>query len=113
MVGALQQVTPGRLTLPPGWDATVREVAAFRGQLRLWFDDEDEVVKAFDDVLSHAVWASELRAGIDNDSRPPWLSEDQFEALRPHFADYIREDIEEHRKRYLDAAREHLREGRL
>jgi hypothetical protein len=112
MTGELKQVAPGELTLPSGWDDTVAEVGAFRGQLRLWFPDEDEVVKAFDDVLSHAVWASELREGIDTESRPPGVSQAAFDALRPHVPDQIRRDIDEHRKRYLDAAREHLRTHR-
>lgn len=109
MTGELKQAAPGALTLPFGWDDTVAEVGAFRGQLRLWFADEDEVVKACDDVLSHAVWASELRAGIDTESRPPGVSQAEFDALRPHVAEQIRRDVDEHRKRYLDAAREHLK----
>jgi hypothetical protein len=109
MTGELKQVAPGELTLPAGWDNTVAEVGAFRGQLRLWFADEDEIVKAFDDVLSHAVWASELREGIDTESRPPGMSKAEFDAIRPHVAEQIRRDVDEYRKRYLDAAREHLR----
>lgn len=112
-VGALKQVAPGELELPTGWEQTTSEVGVFRGQLRLWFDDEDEVVKAFDNVVSYAVWASKLREGIDKSSRPPSLSEEDFEAMRPHFAERIREQVETHRKRYLDSARQHLRRDAL
>jgi hypothetical protein len=110
VVGEPKVVGPGRLHLPDGWDRTTAEVGAFRGRLRLWFDDDDDVVKSFDDVLGHAVWASELREGIDDAAaRPANISPEQFEAMRPHFAEYIGKDVDVYRKQFLDAARKHLR----
>jgi hypothetical protein len=57
------------------------------------------------------VWASALVRGTDAESRPPSLSQEEFEALRPHFAGQIRADVETYRQQYLNAARDHLRSG--
>ncbi len=110
MTNSLRQTSPGQLDLPVGWDETVEHVGIFRGRLRLWFDDEDEAVKAFDALLAAAVWTSELREGIDDASwLPPQVSRDAFEKIRPRFAEYIQQDVETHRDEYLAAARAHLR----
>jgi hypothetical protein len=61
--------------------------------VRLWFADEDKIVKALDDVLRHAVWVSELREGVDTESRPPDMSKAEFAALQPHVAEQIRRDV--------------------
>jgi hypothetical protein len=112
MTNALRQVAPDKLELPPGWDTTVDEVGVFRVRLRLWFADEDNLVKAFDEVVSTAVWTSELREGLDSATwLPEGVSPDAFEAIRPRLADYVREDVEANRKRFLDAARHHLKAG--
>jgi hypothetical protein len=110
MTTALRQVAPGKLELPPGWDTTVEEVGVFRVQLRLWFGDEDDIAKAFDEVVETAVWTSELREGLDDASwLPERMSPEAFEAIRPRFAEYVQENVEANRKRFLDAARDHLR----
>jgi hypothetical protein len=112
MTKALRQVAPGKLELPSDWDATVDEVAVFRVRLRLWLADEEVNVNAFDEVVSTAVWTSSLREGLDD---PTWLpagiSRESFEPIRPRLADDVRQDVEANRKRFLDAARHHLKAG--
>jgi hypothetical protein len=46
VVGSVKQLSPTQVELPAGWNETIDEVGAFRSRLRLWFDDEDEVVNA-------------------------------------------------------------------
>jgi hypothetical protein len=110
ITNGLRQVSPGHLELPAGWDETVQQVGIFRGRLRLWFDDDDGVVKAFDDLLGAAVWTSELREGLDDATwLPAHVTREAFEELRPRLAEHIQQDVERHRDDYLAAARAHLR----
>jgi hypothetical protein len=98
-----------RVEVPAGFDETIQEVATFQSQLRLWFEDNNEIVKAFDDLVGTSLAGS---LGGSLATRPPSVSVEEYQKLREMFAQYSG-DVLAQRKRYLDAAREHLRSGAL
>jgi hypothetical protein len=84
--------TPGHLDVTPRWHEVVEEVAAHRNRLRIWFEEDSEVVMAFDDFLAFANFHTEERM------KP--VSPDKDAILKG-----IEEDFWKHRDRYLAAAR--------
>lgn len=95
MSEAKASATPGHLDLSTRWLEVVGEVATHRNRLRLWFDDDEEVVQAFDNFLAYTNFYVEEKV------KPP--SPDQDAILKG-----IEEDFHDHRERYLSAARAQL-----
>jgi hypothetical protein len=57
----------GRPIVTDRWRVAVHAISAFRGRLLLWFEDDSEMVDAFDGIALFAAqsttWVAELRAG--------------------------------------------------
>jgi hypothetical protein len=51
------------IEVPRDWDGAVGAVTVFQARLRLWFDDQSEVVAAFDEMLGLIRFAADLRLG--------------------------------------------------
>jgi hypothetical protein len=84
--------TPGHFDVSTRWLEVVGEVATHRNRLRLWFEEDEEVVQAFDDFLAYTNFYVEQRA------KPPSPNQDTV-------LNGIEKDFHNHRERYLSAAR--------
>jgi hypothetical protein len=111
VLGGLK-IQEGQVEVPPGFDDMLQEIAVFKDQLRLWFEDTSEIVRAFDDFVNTAALTSSLREAFAGSTPPPSMSAKEYESLRQHFAQHSG-DVTARRKRYLDAARQQLRSGSL
>jgi hypothetical protein len=87
--------TPGHFDLPPRWFEVVGEVATHRNRMRLWFEDTEEVVQAFDNFLAYTNFYLEERVKPSSPNRDAILQG-------------IEEDFHKHREQYLSAARSML-----
>lgn len=106
MLGGLK-AQGDKVEVPVGFEEMLSEATAFQGRLRLWFDDGSDIVTAFDDVLKTSIFTSELRDALES-GQPLSVSVTDYQSLRRQFAEHSG-DVLAHRKRYLDAARFHLR----
>ena len=104
--------TRGRPIVTDRWRDSVHSLAVFRGRLLMWFEEDSEVVEAFDGVTAftawNTAWAGELRAG---ERKVSHLRVDQGatedETAGAH--DFALEDVDVRHLRYVVAARAHLR----
>lgn len=87
--------TPGLVNVSVRWHEVVEEVAAHRNRLRLWFEEDDEVILAFDDFLAYANFHADERMKPSSPNKDAVLKG-------------IEEDFWKHRDRYLAAARVEL-----
>ena len=101
----------GKPVVTDAWRQVVHEVAAFRGRLLLWFDDESEIVKAYDGVMAltagSTAWAPELRSG-DRKAKLTRLPRGVASEIR---AEKTLEDVDVAHLAYVVASRAHLAAG--
>lgn len=101
----------GKPVVTDPWREVGHEVAAFRGRLLLWFDDNSDVVAAFDDVMQFTAWSTtwvaELRSS-DRKVKLTRLPEEKLEQPRAHTPERTLEDVDIAHLRYVVAARAHL-----
>ena len=102
----------GRPVVTDRWRRAVHGLAAFRGRLLMWFDENYEIVEAFDGVTAltawGACWAAEVRAG----ERKVKLTRSQHgngSAALGTPQGFCLEDVDVRHLRYVVAARAHLR----
>lgn len=86
------------LSVSEEWKVVGDEVVAQGARLLLWFDADDDVVEAFDEVAKLAHYLFELRNGFQP-------TEPEHAHLRPGLTAAAERDFEEQRLRYLRAAR--------
>jgi hypothetical protein len=102
----------GRPIATDRWRQIVHEIAAFRGRLLLWFDENTDIVEAFDGVMAFtawsAAWVGELRAGEQKIKLTRVLRGGSAEA-DASFTDNTLEDVDVAHLRYVVAARGYLR----
>jgi hypothetical protein len=101
----------GKPIVTDPWREVVHEVAAFRGRLLLWFDDNSAIVEAFDEVMQFTAWSTtwvaELGSG-DRKVRLARLPEENHEQMLPRSPERTLEDVDITHLRYVVAARAHL-----
>lgn len=86
------------LSVSEQWKTSGDEVVAQRARLLLWFDEDEDLVEAFDEIAKLAHYIFELRNGFE--PREP-----QSAHLRPELIAAAERDFEEQRLRYLREAR--------
>jgi hypothetical protein len=90
----------------------VHALAAFRGRLLMWFDEDNEIVEAFDGVTAltawGACWAAEVRAGERKIKLTRAQQGNGTASLGPPKG-FCLEDVDVRHLRYVVAARRHLR----
>ena len=102
----------GRPVATDRWRRTVHALAAFRGRLLMWFDENYEIVEAFDGVTAltawGACWAAEVRAG-ERKVKLTRVQEGNGAAGLGAQHGFSLEDVDVRHLRYVVAARAHLR----
>jgi hypothetical protein len=89
---------PVVLSVGEEWEATGNEVVAQRARLLLWFDEDEDLVQAFDEVAKLALFLFELHNGLQPEER-------EHAHLRPSLIETAEREFQEERLRYLRAAR--------
>jgi hypothetical protein len=97
------------------WRQAVHALATFRGRLLLWFEEDGEIVAAFDGVTAFTswstTWASELRAG-EHKVKLTRASNGNGASAFANPNGCALEDVDLRHLRYVVAARAHLRPDR-
>jgi hypothetical protein len=102
----------GRPITTDRWRKAVHGLAAFRGRLLMWFEEDSDIVAAFDGVSSFAAWTTtwhtEIRAG-ERKVRPTRVAQGGSvdDPLSP--PDFSLADLDLGHLRYVMAARSYLR----